>query len=117
MKAVILVLAGAAGLLASGEALGAQSSSAHLSPNGSTGYVFPQYIPPPRRQTSQIAAEHRARLRELRAHALEQRAQDGGVLTGAHYAQIQDKLDAINADYRRQLRNNDIFSVDAHAPR
>jgi hypothetical protein len=117
MKAAILVLAGTVGLIASGAAIGAQSSGARASVNPSTGYVHPQYIPPPRRQTWQIAAAHRARLEQLRADALDLRARDGGTLTGAHYAQIQDKLDAINADYRRQLRNNDIFSVGADVRR
>jgi hypothetical protein len=116
MKAAILVLAGAAGLLASGAA-GAQSSGARPSSNPSTAYVYPQYIPPARRQTSQIAAVHRARLEQLRADALDLRERDGGALTAAHYAQIQSKLDAINADYRRYLRNNDVLSVGTGARR
>ena len=117
MKAAILVLAGAAGLLASGAAMGAQSSGAGPWSNPSTAYVYPQYIPPARRQPSQIAAVHHARLKQLRADALDLRARDGGALTAAHYAQIQSKLDAINADYRRYLRNNDIFSVGTDARR
>jgi hypothetical protein len=59
-----------------------------------------------------IAQRYLSALKELRTEALHLRAEDGGVLTPAHYNRIQTRLDAINADFQRQWRNNDPYSVD-----
>ena len=53
----------------------------------------------------------------LRKDALAQQALDGGVLTPEHRAQLQARLDQINAAYRNSFGRSDAMSVNADGSR
>ncbi|ONF97568.1 hypothetical protein SPHI_01980 [Sphingomonas jeddahensis] len=53
------------------------------------------------------------RLQGLRSEALRRQAADGGSLTPESRAELQSKLNRINATRARDARRNDIMSVDA----
>jgi 4-aminobutyrate aminotransferase-like enzyme len=53
----------------------------------------------------------------LRRDGLAQQVRDGGTLTPEHRAELQARLDEINAAYRKSIRDNDVSSVNADGSR
>jgi len=53
----------------------------------------------------------------LRKDGLAQQAQDGGTLTPEHRAELQARLDRINATYRDRTRRSDGLSLNADGSR
>jgi len=65
----------------------------------------------------QIRYNYRNKLVALREEAIAIRDQDGGTLTDAHRAELQDRLDRIHADLRQEISDGDVFSVSADGRR
>ncbi|WOF44829.1 hypothetical protein KNJ79_08060 [Sphingopyxis indica] len=79
--------------------------------------VPPPYMAPKKANAEQINQTYRNKLQALRGEVIETQARDGGMLTEAHRAELQDKLDRIHAGFRREVRDVDVFSVSADGRR
>jgi len=87
---------------------------------GSSAYALPSQPPfmaPKKANAEQINYTYRQKLEALRGEVISTQARDGGVLTDAHRAALQDRLDRIHADLRRQVRDVDMYSVSADGRR
>ena len=71
------------------------------------------YVAAVRTPREVISLRFSKRLEALRREALARRQADGGVLTPAHRALLQAKLDRLQASYRHAVRNIDPMSVNA----
>ena len=61
----------------------------------------------------QINLQHSAELEALRVDGLAIQRADGGTLTPAHRAELQARLDKIQASYRRLIYRSDPWAVDS----
>jgi hypothetical protein len=68
----------------------------------------------PLTHTTVLRQELNQKLVAIRQVALTLQASDGGSLSAEHRAAIQAKIDRAEWNYRRQLRRNDLMSVDAN---
>ena len=61
----------------------------------------------------QIKFRYSAQLKSLRDEGLATRRADGGTLTPAHRAELQARLDRIQASYRHAIQQADPWAVDS----
>lgn len=80
-----------------------------------SAYVGPDtYHRPELKPMALINKRYLDRMTVIRQDALDLRAKDGGTLTEEHRAEIQVRIDKVEASYRRELRRNNPSSVDAN---
>jgi ABC-type oligopeptide transport system substrate-binding subunit len=100
-------------LLSAAGAASAQSNNPQATPNASFnrgGTVHANFVEAANvRFTSDIEA--------LRKEGLAQQGLDGGTLTPAHRAELQARLDQINAAYRVRIGRSDSLDVNADGSR
>lgn len=87
---------------------------------GMTAHAYPSpppYMPSQKPTAEQINQTYRHKLQALRAEVIATQESDGGALTQAHRAALQERLDRIHADLRREIRDIDVYSVSAEGRR
>lgn len=65
----------------------------------------------------QLLRIYQDKLKPLRAELIARRAAEGGELSPASLIEFQRRLDALNADFRRFVRKQDVFGYDAWGDR
>lgn len=91
-------------------------ASSHATASG-VAPSAPYILFPARDAIEQINFRYSRQLKALHDEGLAIRRTDGGSLTPAHHAELQAKLDSIQASYRRAIERVDPLAVDSHGMR
>ena len=81
-----------------------------VAPMPSTGAQRPQ-------NDQQLLYTYRAKLKPLREEILARKVAEGGELSAASKAEFQVRLDALNMQFRRYVKKQDVYGYDAWGDR
>lgn len=91
-------------------ALAPSATAQVVAPMPSTGAQRPQ-------NDQQLLYTYRAKLKPLREEILARRAAEGGELSAASKAEFQARLDALNKQFRRYVKKQDVYGYNAWGDR